>query len=518
MRGMSANRKLVYLIGAGPGDTGLITVKGLECLKKADVVIYDYLSNPRLLAHCKAGCEKIYVGKKGSRHTLEQEDINKLLIGKASEGNVVARLKGGDPFVFGHGGEEALALAEAAIPFEIVPGITAAIAAPAYAGIPVTHRDLTSTFALVTGHEDPTKEQSAIDWEKIATGAGTLTFYMGVKNLPNIVGKLIECGRAPDTPVAVIRWGTTARQRTVVGTLNDIVTKVEEADLKAPALTIVGEVVKLRDRLNWFERRPLFSRRIVVTRSRAQASEFVEQIESLGAEAVELPTIRIADPEGFGTLDKAIDELSSFDWLVFTSVNAVGKFVERLRQRERDIRDLRGIKICAIGPATADEVARFHLRVDLVPRKYVAESIVESLEHVGEIEGKRFLLPRADIARSLLPDEIGKRGGEAVEVVVYQTVLEEEVDRDVIQSLAEGQIDVVTFTSSSTVRNFAQLVGKERLEEIKKRTHFASIGPITTQTASELGIPIHAEAEEHDIPGLLKSLLEFFGVRSADSP
>ncbi len=507
---MSTHGKLVSLIGAGPGDPKLISVKGLECLKRADVVVYDYLSNPRLLSHCRPDAEKIYVGKKGSRHTLEQDDINKLLVEKASAGKTVARLKGGDPFVFGRGGEEALALVEASIPFEVVPGITAAVAAPAYAGIPVTHRDLTSTFALITGHEDPAKEESAIDWAKLATGVGTLAFYMGVKNLPRIVERLIKHGRSPDTPTAVIRWGTKPEQQTVVGTLADIVRRVKEARLQAPAITIVGEVVSLREQLNWFESRPLFGRKIVVTRSRAQSSEFVEQLEALGAEAVEMPTIRIADPENFGPLDDAIDTIETFDWIVLTSVNAVGRFIDRLLQRGRDIRDLKGINICAIGSATADEVRKYHLRVDLVPPKYVAESIVESLEKTGAIKGKQFLLPRADIARSLLPDELKRLGGEAVEVDVYRTVLEEEADQDVIERMLDGGIDLVTFTSSSTVRNFAQILGKDRLEKAKSKTRFASIGPITTQTADELGIPIHIEAAQHDIPGLIDAIRKLF--------
>jgi len=506
---MSTDRKLVYLIGAGPGDPGLISLKGVKCLEKADVVVYDYLSNPRLLVHCRHDAEKIYVGKKGSQHTLEQKDINQLLVDKAAAGNIVARLKGGDPFVFGRGAEEAFALRDAGIPFEIVPGITAAVAAPAYAGIPVTHRDLTSTLALITGHEDPTKDESAIDWAKIATGIGTLAFYMGVKNLPHIVEKLIEHGRSPDTPIALIRWGTMPGQQTVVGTLENIVQKVKEAGLKPPAITLVGEVVGLREGLNWFETRPLFGKKIVVTRSRAQASDFVEAIESLGAEAVEMPTIKIADPEDFGPLDAAVDNIGKFDWIVLTSVNAVGRFVDRLFERGGDIRDLKGIKICAIGAATAEEVRKSRVRVDLIPPKYVAESIVEELQKQGAIEGKRFLLPRADIARSLLPDEIHRLGGEAVEVDVYRTVLEEDADAGIIQRLVDGEIDLVTFTSSSTVRNFAKILGGERLEKIKKNTHFASIGPITTQTAEELGIPIHTEAPQHDIPGLTEAIVEY---------
>jgi uroporphyrinogen III methyltransferase/synthase len=324
---------------------------------------------------------------------------------------------------------------------------------------------------------------------------------------------LIEHGRSPKTPVALVRWGTTPGQQTVVGTLENIVQRVEEAGLKAPAITLVGEVVTLRETLNWFETRPLFGRKVVVTRSRAQASDFVEQIEALGAEAVEMPTIRIDDPEDFGPLDEAIDTIDSFDWIVLTSVNAVGRFVDRLFERGGDIRDLKGIKICAIGTATADEVRKCRVRVDLIPPKYVAESIIESLQQEGEIKGKRFLLPRADIARSLLPDEIARLGGEAVEVDVYRTVLEEAADQEIIQRLVDGDIDLVTFTSSSTVRNFAKILGDERLERVKSAARFASIGPITTQTAKELGIPIHTEAEQHDIPGLVDAIIAHFSQK-----
>ncbi len=473
--------------------------------------MYDYLSNPRLLSHCRREAEKIYVGKKGRQHTLEQEDINRLLVEKASGGRTVARLKGGDPFVFGRGGEEALALKEAGISFEVVPGITAAVAVPAYAGIPVTHRDLTSTFALITGHEDPKKGKSSINWANVATGIGTIAFYMGVRNLPLVVQKLIDHGRSPTTPVAVIRWGTKLNQQTVVGTLKDIVQKVREAGLSAPAITLVGEVVRLREQLNWFECRPLFGRRVVVTRSRAQSSDLLERIEALGGEAVEMPTIRIDDPKDFGPLDAGIDRIEAFDWVIFTSVNAVGRFVARLLDRGRDIRDLKGIKLCAIGSATADEIKKYHLRVDLVPPKYVAESIVESLQQAGAIEGKRFLLPRADIARRLLPDEIKRLGGEAVEVDVYRTVIENDIDQHVIEHMRDGRIDLVTFTSSSTVRNFARILGEDRLAEVRLKTRFASIGPITTQTATEFGIPVHAEAPRHDIPGLIDAIIEFFG-------
>ena len=351
--------KIVYLVGSGPGDPGLITVKGLNCIKKADVIVYDYLVNASLLRNARDDAEIIYVGKKGNQHTMEQEDINQLLVDKAMENKIVTRLKGGDPYVFGRGGEEALVLKEHNIPFEVVPGITAAIATPAYAGIPVTHRTCTSTFGLITGHEDPTKDQSDIDWKKISTGLGTLTFYMGIKNLPNIVSQLVKHGRSEDTPVAVIRWGTTTEQETVTGTLSNIVEKAK--DIKPPAITIVGEVVNLRDQLNWFETRPLFHKTIVVTRSRDQASEFSEQLTDLGANVLEFPTISITSPDDFTPLDNEIGKLESTDWIIFTSVNGVDCFFHRLFELGGDVRDLKGVKICSIGPATTERIKGFHI-------------------------------------------------------------------------------------------------------------------------------------------------------------
>ncbi|HLG29536.1 MAG TPA: uroporphyrinogen-III C-methyltransferase, partial [Candidatus Brocadiales bacterium] len=368
---------IVYLVGAGPGDPSLISVKGMNCIRKADVLIYDYLVSTDLLKEAREGIEVIYVGKKGSVHTLEQEEINQLLVNKAKEGRTVVRLKGGDPFVFGRGGEEALFLKQNDVPFEIVPGITAAIAAPAYAGIPVTHRDYTATLGLVTGHEDPTKEESNIDWEKISTGIGTLTFYMGIKNLPKIVENLIKYGRSKNTPVAVIRWGTTPDQQTVVGTLENIVEKTK--DLMPPAITIVGEVVKLREQLNWFESKPLFGKTIAVTRSRDQASEFTEQLQERGAKVIEFPTIKTVPPDDVEPMDKAIGKIESFDWLIFTSVNGVDAFFKRLFDLGQDIRSLKGVKICSIGPATTERIRGFYLHVDCQPQKYVAESVVEEL-------------------------------------------------------------------------------------------------------------------------------------------
>jgi len=329
---------VVFLVGAGPGDPGLITLKGLEALRAADVVVYDALANPRLLREARPDAEMIGVGKRGGCHTMKQEEINALLVAKGLEGKRVCRLKGGDPFVFGRGGEEALALVDAGVAFEVVPGVTSGIAAPAYAGIPVTHRDATSSLAFITGHEDPTKQASALAWDKLATGIGTLVVYMGVKNLPHIVERLTSNGRSPATPAAVVQWGTVARQRTVLGTLADIVHRA--AGMEAPAILVVGEVAALRDKLQWFETRPLFGRRIVVTRSRAQASDLAEQLEALGAEVIEMPAITIEPPADWAPLDTAIAALATFDWVVFTSVNGVDGFFARLDAAGKDSRAL----------------------------------------------------------------------------------------------------------------------------------------------------------------------------------
>jgi uroporphyrinogen III methyltransferase/synthase len=498
----------VYLVGAGPGDPGLITVKGAACIMKADVIVYDHLVDSRLLGLKRADTESVYVGKKGAAHTMEQEDINRLLVEKATENKVVCRLKGGDPFVFGRGGEEAMALAEHGIPFEIVPGVTASVAAPAYAGIPVTHRALTSTFALITGHEDPTKDSSSIDWSKVATGIGTIAFYMGVKTLPEITAKLIEFGRSPDTPAATVQWGTTSRQRTVVGTLADLAEKVQEAGITAPAITIVGEVVSLREHLSWFETRPLFGLTVMVTRARAQASDLVSLLEELGAQTVEFPTIRIEDPDDTEPLDRAIDSLDGVDWLIFTSVNGVARFMNRLTSKGRDVRELKGVKICAIGPATRTEVERHSIRVDIVPPKYVAESVVEALA-AKDMAGKRVLMPRASVARSLLPDALREMGAEVDEVDAYKTVPETANQTDRVEMLKSGEVDIVTFTSSSTVRNFVELVGKEALDTLPNSVRFASIGPVTSGTARDLGVEVSIETEQHDILGLVQAIVQW---------
>ncbi len=497
---------IVYLIGAGPGDPKLITVRGLECLRQADVVVYDRLVNPRQLREVREEAELIYVGKMPRKHPVPQEEINALLVEKANQGKVVVRLKGGDPFVFGRGGEEAEVLVEAGVPFEVVPGVTSAIAAPAYAGIPVTHRDYTSSFAVVTGHEDPTKEDSDVDWARIS-GIGTLVLLMGVGKLPLIVEQLIQHGRAPQTPVALVRWGTDPRQETVRGTLADIVEKVQTAGLKPPAVIVVGEIVSLREKLRWFdkpERRPLLGKRVLVTRSREQASVLSERLMELGAEPVEFPVIQIVPADDYTPLDEAIRRLSGYDWIIFTSVNGVKAFIARLKAQGRDIRALAGLKIGAIGPATAGELSRYGLNVDYVPEKYVAEAIVAG---IGDVEGQRILLPRADIARQMLAVELAKAGAEIDEVVAYRTVLGDSPDEDVKAMLLSGEIDIVTFTSSSTVRNFVTMMGDEDPAEILKGAMVACIGPITAGTAQELGVKVDVVAEEYTIEGLVRAIV-----------
>ncbi|KNZ71018.1 uroporphyrin-III C-methyltransferase [Thermincola ferriacetica] len=497
----------VYLIGAGPGDPKLITVKGLECIQKADVIVYDRLASPRLLTYARPDAELIYVGKSPDRHTLKQDEINMVLVEKALAGKNVARLKGGDPYVFGRGGEEAEKLIEYGIEFEVVPGITAGIAVPAYAGIPVTHRDFTSTLGIITGNEDPTKEDSSIDWSKISTGIGTLVFYMGMANLPHIVDKLIANGRPADTPIALIRWGTRPEQQTLVGTLADIVDKARAAEFKNPAIIIVGEVVTLRDKLSWFEKKPLFGKRVLVTRSREQASALSEKIEALGGEPWEFPTIDIAEPDDFGPMDRAIEEIEKYDWIILTSVNGVKSFFKRLNDKTKDIRDLKGIRLCAIGPKTREELEKYGLRCDFVPNEYRAEAIIEGLKN-EDMSGKKVLLPRADIARKIIPDTLKELGAEIEEVVAYKTVMGAGNAQLLRDMLAEKKLQILTFTSSSTVKNFVQMLDAPNLQDLLADVTVASIGPITSNTAKELGIRVDVEAQEYTIDGLVEAILK----------
>ncbi|MDX2452977.1 uroporphyrinogen-III C-methyltransferase [Desulfosarcina sp.] len=496
----------VFLVGAGPGDPGLITVKGADCIARADVVVYDYLASPTLLAHANPDAEMIYVGKKGGDHTLPQDGINALIVEKAKQGNVVARLKGGDPFIFGRGGEEAEVLIAAGIPFEVVPGVTAAIGASAYAGIPLTHRDYTSDVAFVTGHEDPTKAESSVNWKALATGIGTLVFFMGVKNLPAIAANLVANGRSADTPAAVIRWGTTPKQKTVTATLGTIVEETRRAGIKAPAIIIVGGVVNLRKTMQWFEKRPLMGRRIVVTRAREQASGLVQRLTEYGAECIQCPTIQVGPPPDWAGLDRAIETIGQYSWIVFTSVNGVDYFFRRLFENGLDVRALGHIKTAAIGPATADRLRTWGLKSDIIPESYRAESVVEAFS-ATPVKGSRILLPRAMEARSVLPVELTRMGAMVDEVTAYETRQAENSAADLIARLTERTIDMVTFTSSSTVKNFHRLLPPDRVDRLMKGVSVASIGPITSQTARDLGFSVTIEADTYTVPGLIQAIL-----------
>jgi uroporphyrinogen III methyltransferase/synthase len=505
----------VWLVGAGPGDPGLITVAGLERLRQAEVIVYDRLVSPRLLEHAREDAELIFMGKVAGKGAHDQAKINELLVEKAREDRRVVRLKGGDPFVFGRGGEEAEALRAAGIPFEVVPGVTSAIAVPAYAGIPVTHRGLASTFAVITGHEacpersrrDPGKDESAIDWGRLATATDTLVLLMGVKTLPEIVEKLIAGGRPAETPVAVIQSGTTPDQRTVTGTLADIVQRVREAKLQPPAVTVVGEVVRLRETLAWFEDRPLFGKRVLITRTQRQASALAQLLAEEGAVPIELPAIEIEPSVDEAALEAALDGLreSPYAWVVFTSANAVEIFFGLMRERGLDARSFAGARVGAIGPATADALAERGITADAVPDEYVAEGVVEALRpHLRS--GARVLVPRAEGARPELVEGLRAAGREVDELTLYRAAVPKEAPAEALSLLREGGIDIVTFTSSSTVRNLAALLGED--VECLRKPLIACIGPITAETARELGLRVDVEASEHTVPGLVRALRE----------
>jgi uroporphyrinogen III methyltransferase/synthase len=502
----------VYLIGAGPGDPELLTLKGLRCLQEAECVVYDSLVNTDLLQHALPGAEWICVGKRGGSHTISQEDINALLIEKARAGKVVARLKGGDPFIFGRGGEEAEALASEDIPFEIVPGVTSGYAAPAYAGIPVTHRDFSPSVAFITGHEDPNKEESLIAWDKIATGIGTLVFFMGVANLPEIVRNLIQHGRSPETPVALIQWGTFQRQEVVSGTLSTIVDQVKTSGLSAPAITVVGDVVSLRDKLRWFDNRPMSGKRILITRPSHQAEEFRRRLTAFGAEVIAFPAIEIRDPSSWEALDRAIHNIEVYQWLVFTSVNSVEKFFSRYRQLGSDLRDLKGIRIATIGSATEKAVAERGLKVEILPDEFRAEGLLQSLK--GKVlKGSRILIPRAKVARDILPVELEKQGAQVEVVDAYETT-PPRAGRERLELIVdERPLDMIVFTSSSTVTNMVEMVKPSTLRETLKQTAIAAIGPITKQTAESQGLEVQVQPSQYTIPALVDAIVSFYGKR-----
>lgn len=505
---MNIPKGKVYLVGAGPGDPALLTLRAVACLRGAEVVVYDYLANERLLEWVPPEAERIYVGKRAGSHALSQEQINELLVERGLSA-VVVRLKGGDPFMFGRGGEEALALAEAGVDFELVPGVTSAVAVPAYAGIPLTHRQLTSSVAFVTGHEMPGKESSAVHWVELAKGVGTLVFLMGMKNLGQIASQLIKYGRAPETPVAVIRWGTTAEQQTVTGTLADIAGNAAAAEMSPPVIIVVGEVVGLRTRLNWYERRPLFGKTIVVTRAREQASEFRTLLEELGARCLEFPTIQVVPPRSWEPLDAAIRELRDYDWVIFTSVNGVRFFFQRLKETGEDVRALGGLKLGAIGPKTAAALEDRGLRLDLVPSEYRAEAVIAALGE-EQIRGRRFLLPRAARAREILPEKLQEMGGRVHVVAAYETILPDERREEVLGLIRKGGVDCITFTSSSTVENFAAIFAGQSLPTLLAGTSIACIGPITAETSRRYGLKVTVSPDRYTIEALTAAIVQHF--------
>ncbi|MDD2580426.1 MAG: uroporphyrinogen-III C-methyltransferase [Desulfuromonadaceae bacterium] len=502
------NNGIVYLVGAGPGDPTLITLRGVECLKRADVVVYDYLANEQLLSHAPDAAERIYAGKIGGRHNQCQDEINNLLVAKAAAGKVVVRLKGGDPFVFGRGGEECEALRGAGITFEVVPGVTAAVGASAYSGIPLTHRDITASVAFVTGHEGE-KNESNIDWDRLSLGGGTVVFYMGVSTLRRNMQRLIEHGRSNATPVALVRWATTDCQQVLVGTLADIADRAEECGFKPPAITIVGEVVALREKLQWFEKRPLCGKKVVVTRAAEQAGEFTTKLALRGATVLECPTIRLVDPESWQLLDLAIRELPDYDWLVLTSVNAVRYFFQRLDTLGLDARALAGCRICAVGPKTAAEVRSFGIKPELVPTDYKAEGVVDEFSRL-DMHGSRILFPRADKARDVIPRELKRMGAHVDSPVVYRNIFPEKLPPETLFALEKRSVDCITFTSSSTVQNLATMMGEEMMLDMLKGVVVASIGPITSKSCRDLGLKVDVEPQSYTMDALVEALEAHF--------
>jgi uroporphyrinogen III methyltransferase/synthase len=512
----------VYLVGAGPGDPGLITVRGLAVLSSADVVVYDRLIPAELLRFAPAFAELIYVGKSPGGGAYTQEEINQLLIDQARAGKAVCRLKGGDPFVFGRGGEEALALAQAGIAFEVVPGVTAGVAALAYAGIPATHRGLSSSLLFVTGHEDPTKPESQVAWETLARIGGTIVVYMGVSRLSEIAGALLSGGLAGATPAAVVASGTLPDQKTVTGTLGDIARLAQEAGVEPPALLVVGDVVRLREQLAWFESRPLFGRRILVTRPREAREEreeapargrsvpsLPEQLRELGATVLEVPAFRLVPPEDMKPVFDAIDRVETFHWLLFTSARAVERFFGELLRRREDVRVLANVHIAAIGVPTARAVERYHLKVDLYPSEFVAEAVLTEFAKQGKLRGQRLLLPRAAGARRVLPEGLAEMGAEVVEVELYRSELDPDQDPETLSSLAERPPDLVTFASASAVRGLRAIVSRETFAALCRSTPAVVIGPVTAQAAREAGFTVASSASPHTIPALVEAVVKY---------
>lgn len=504
----SKSSGICYLVGSGPGDPGLLTLRAKQCIEEADVVAYDYLSGSDLLCYARPDAETIYVGKKAKNHALPQGDINALLAEHVAAGKVVTRVKGGDPIVFGRGGEEAEYLHERGLRFEIVPGISSSISGPAYAGIPVTHRAFVSQFTVFTGHEDPTKVESSLDFKKLAQADGTKVMLMGVQRLREICAEFIKEGAKPDLPVALVRWATTNRQQTITGTLETIADVADACQFKAPAVAVFGEVVSLRDKLNWFENRPLFGKRIVVTRTRKQAGALSEKLCRLGADAFEIPTIRIEKPDDMLEFGHMVQDAHTYSWLVFTSPNGVTAFFDVFFRLYKDAREIGGARIAAVGPGTAKKIAEYHLGTDVMPEEnFVAEGLVEALiAKEGTVENLTFLWVHGKEGRDVIHSALTEKGAIVDEAIAYKTEPETEDINGGRARMAEEGADVITFTSSSTVENFFKL-GLDLPENVK----LASIGPITSKTIIEHGHKVDIEAKESNIQGLVDAIVEYYG-------
>ncbi len=510
---MSSNKGYVYIVGAGPGDYGLITVKGLECVRTADVLIYDRLANEKFINEAKEGCELIYAGKEASMHAIAQDKLNELIASKAEAGNIVTRLKGGDPYIFGRGGEEALLLKERGIPFEVVPGISAFSAVPAYAGIPVTHRGYTSSAAVITGHEDPLKEESDINWKSLA-GIGTLVFFMGVKNLAAICRNLIDNGASQDTPAAIIERGTTPLQKTLISDLKNIAAVAESKKISPPSIFIVGKTVGLSQRLNWFETRPLAGIKIIVTRAREQASELSQRLERLGAMVYETPMIKLEAPDdGYKSLDAAIAGIKNYDLIVFTSANGVSRFLERLYKTAGDIRHMAGPALAAIGEKTAAALNARYLKTDIMPQEYKAENLAEKIIEIYKSKKLKILVARAQTARDTLIEKLKQAGHEVCLAHVYKTAPAVSDAFDVKELLASGEIHLVTFASSSTVDNFVNAAGVDLIAAAVKNSKLkiAAIGPITAGTCEKYGLTPDIQPEKYTIEALVDEIRSYYG-------
>jgi uroporphyrinogen III methyltransferase/synthase len=495
----------VYLVGAGPGDLGLVTLRAKESIEQADVIVYDSLANREMLAWARDDVELIDAGKRAGQHTLSQDEINTLLVDQARAGKRVVRLKGGDPFVFGRGAEEAKAVVDAGLEFEIVPGISSAIAGPAYAGIPVTNRVQNSHVTFFTGHEDPAKSERAIDYAALAKLGGTQVMLMGVERLESITREMLDHGVRSDLPVALIRWATTGRQQTLVGTVGNIAQRATEAEFGAPAVAVFGDVVSLRKDLNWYEKRPLSGKRIVVTRTRKQAGALSSQLRALGADVLEIPTIRIAPPTNLREFAELVQDAHTYDWIVFTSPNGVDAFFDVFFKLYDDTREIGGAKIAAIGPATAQKIKDRNLHVDIQPEEFVAEAVIREFQKQGGVENLRILIARAEKARDVLPKELSRLGGIVDEAFAYRTEPETRDVTGACRRFSEEGADLITFTSSSTVDNFLVLG-----LPWPKNMQVASIGPITSKTARDHGLKVDVEAKRHDIGGLVQAIRNFY--------